>query len=105
MPGLTDLFTDGIIAVLHLVKGEGLELSGINLSGSIQNLFVRDHIDDPAENAQSIGLGLHFNHLALQRERIFRNDGRVHPAALDSVKSDTLKFVRHFVGGGNSEKI
>lgn len=35
VPGLTDFFSDGIIAVLHLVKGKGVDFAGVDLSGCI----------------------------------------------------------------------
>lgn len=35
VPDLTDFFSDGIIAVLHLVKGKGVDFAGVDLSGCI----------------------------------------------------------------------
>ena len=53
MPGGSDLFADGIVVVPHLVKGKGIELSGINLSLLVQNLLIGQDIHDFPKDAEA----------------------------------------------------
>ena len=105
MPGLADFFAHGIVAVLHLVKGEGLQLAGVDLSGVVQYLLVRHHVDNLAQHPQAVGLGLHLNDLALQRQGILLDHRRVHTGALHRVQAGAGKLVRHLVGTGNAQII
>ena len=98
MPGLSADLTDLVIVELHLIKQKCVDLSAIDLSLGIQDLFIRQDVYDLSEHAQTVGLFLHFDDLALQRQGILGDDWSVHAAALYCVKAGTLKLVGDFIG-------
>ena len=61
MPGLSADLTDLVIVELHLIKQKCVDLSAIDLSLGIQDLFIRQDVYDLSEHAQTVGLFLHFD--------------------------------------------
>lgn len=50
VPCLADLLAEGVVAVAHLVKGEGVEPGGVDLAGFVEDFLVGQHVDDPTQH-------------------------------------------------------
>ena len=46
MPGLADLFTDGVVAVLELVEHKGIEPGRVDLSVRVKDGFIGQDADN-----------------------------------------------------------
>ena len=104
MPCLTDLFSNGIVSILYLIKRKSMEFSDIDLSGIVQNFIIGNYIHNLPKYAQTTRLRLHLHNFTLQCKRVFSNNRSVYPFTFDGVKSGTLKFVCHLVGTADSKK-
>ena len=105
VPGLTDLFAGGIIAVLELVKHQGMELFGIHLSLFIENSLFGFDVDDFADNAGDKLCIDRFEQFTFHDHREFLDDGRMDLVALDRVITGPLKLVIDLVARSNAEEI
>ena len=105
VPGLTDLFAGGIIAVLELVKHQGMELLRIDFSLFIENSLFSFDVDDFADNAGNELRIDKLEQLTFHDHREFLDDGRMDLVALHCVITGSLKFVIDLVARSNAEEI
>nr|DAV16669.1 MAG TPA: putative transcriptional regulator [Bacteriophage sp.] len=105
VPGLSDFFTNSVVAIAHLIESESVQFACIDLSFLIEYFLVSQHPYDLAQNTKPVRLILEFDHFAFQRQGIFFNDRCVYLIALYSVQARPYKLICHLVGGRDAQKI
>ena len=105
MPGFAHLFARDVVAVLELVKNQGVQTGRINLAVFRENRIFRGGVDNPSNNGIKAVRTANLGQFALHDYREFVNNGRINQLALSGMVAGTFKFICHFVAAGNAEKV